>query len=78
MDKNKLNDALKNIDPEKLSQVKSAIEGKDLSELLSGLDIKKAGDALKEFNIDSSKLGGIISEIKKKPDILNEIKNKLR
>lgn len=78
MDKNKLNDALKNIDAESLNKVKEAISGKDLGEILKGIDIKKASKALKDFNIDAKELGGILSNIKNNPEVLNEVKNKLK
>lgn len=78
MDKNKLNDALKSIDAESLNKVKETISGKDLGEILKGIDIKKASKALKDFNIDAKELGGILSNIKNNPDVLNEVKNRLK
>lgn len=79
MNKKVLEEALKNIEPEKIDKAKSLLDGsKNISELLSGIDIKKAAESLSALNIDPSKLGGILSEIKKNPDVLNEVKNKLK
>lgn len=78
MDKKALEEMLKRLSPDKLSKVKTLIEGKDLGEVLSGVDIKKAEDALSKYNIDSEKLSGVINEVKNNPAILEEIKNKLK
>ena len=78
MDNNKLNEVIKGIDRNKLDRVREMLSGGgDISELLSRLDAKKAESMMKEFNLKPSGLGSIIKEIKKNPELLNEIKNKL-
>lgn len=78
MDKNKLENVLKNIDPEKLNQIKTLLDGKKMDDVISEINIKKAGDALSSLNIDPKMLGGLLTQMKNNPQILNEIKNKLK
>lgn len=78
MDKNKLENVLKNIDPEKLNQIKTLLDGKKMDDVLSEINIKKAGDTLSTLNIDQKMLGSLLNQMKNNPQILNEIKNKLK
>lgn len=79
MNEKTLNDALKGIKPEKIEKAKNTLlNTADISELLSKIDVKKAGEMLNELNIGEDMLGGILKELKNNPNTLNEIKNKLK
>ena len=49
-----------------------------MDEVISEINIKKAGNALSSLNIDPKMLGGLLTQMKNNPQILNEIKNKLK
>lgn len=79
MNEKTLNDALKGIKPEKIEKAKNTLlNTADISELLSKIDVKKAGEMLNGLNIGKDMLGGILKELKNNPNALNEIKNKLK
>lgn len=79
MNEKTLNDALKGIKPEKIEKAKNTLLNMaDISELLSKIDVKKAGEMLNGLNIGEDMLGGILKELKNNPNTLNEIKNKLK
>ena len=77
----KLAQALKNIDPQKLNQVKNMLNEKDSSKILEKIDVKKAQEKLDELNLsgngDSLDLGKLVGELKKDPSLLDNLKKKL-
>lgn len=77
----KLAQALKNIDPQKLNQVKNMLNEKDSSKILEKIDVKKAQAKLDELNLsgngDSLDLGKLVGELKKDPSLLDNLKKKL-
>ena len=77
----KLAQALKNIDPQKLNQVKNMLNEKDSSKILEKIDVKKAQAKLGELNLsgngDSLDLGKLVGELKKDPSLLDNLKKKL-
>lgn len=77
----KLQNALNNIDPAKLEQMKGMLAGGDLSRLVNQLDAQKAQQKLDELNLGEAlkgvNLAGVVNELKRNPDVLNEIKKNL-
>lgn len=77
----KLQNALNNIDPAKLEQMKGMMAGGDLSRLVNQLDAQKAQQKLDELNLGEAlkgvNLAGVVNELKRNPDVLNEIKKNL-
>ena len=77
----KLQSALNNIDPAKLEQMKGMLAGGDLSRLVNQLDAQKAQQKMEELNLGEAlkgvNLAGVLNELKKNPDILNELKKNL-
>ena len=77
----KLTQALKNIDPQKLSQVKNILSENDSSKILEKIDMKRAQEKLDELNLggtgDSLDLGKLVGELKKDPSLLENLKKKL-
>lgn len=77
----KLQSALNNIDPAKLEQMKGMLAGGDLSRLVNQLDAQKAQQKMEELNLGEAlkgvNLAGVVNELKKNPDILNELKKNL-
>lgn len=78
----KLQSALNNIYPAKLEQMKGMLAGGgDLSRLVNQLDAQKAQQKMEELNLGEAlkgvNLAGVVNELKKNPDILNELKKNL-
>ena len=77
----KLAQALKNIDPQKLNQVKNMLNEKDSSKILEKIDMKKAQEKLNELNLgdsgESLDLGKLVGELKRDPSLLDNLKKKL-
>lgn len=78
----KLKDAMKKIDPKKLSKIKNSLENTaDLNDILNHFDPKKAQEKLNELhlgeNISAKQLTEMVENIKNNPDFLRRLKKNL-
>lgn len=78
----KLKDAMKKIDPKKLSKIKNSLENTaDLNDILNHFDPKKAEEKLNELhlgeNISAKQLTEMVENIKNNPDFLRRLKKNL-
>ena len=77
----KLKEALNQIDPEKLAQVKGMMENsEDLGKLLGRIDIEKAQEKLNELHlsdtVNTSQLSDMINTLKNNPEFIRQLKKK--
>ncbi len=77
----KLQNALGHIDPKKLEQIKGMINGGDLGKLAEQLDTQKVRQKLNELHLNDAlegvNLSGLVGELKKNPEIINELRKNL-
>lgn len=73
-----LEEILKSVNQEKLDDVKSKMEKGDLTNILESIDVDKAQKMITDMGLSEKtknvNLTKLISEIKKNPDIVKELK----
>ncbi len=75
---NKLKNALNNIDPKKLEQVKKTLSSRgNIDSLLKNVDSAKAQKKLSELNLGNIDFNSLVSELKNNPNALNDLKKNL-
>lgn len=77
-----LKDAVKQIDPLKLSKIKKSLESSsDFADMLRQLDPQKAQKTLNSFvpenSVSAEEISKLIAAIKQNPDMLKDLKNHL-